>query len=85
MQEMQAAMAGGGGGRGMPGAGIAQEDIAAIEQQLAAVQARVAANGGQVDEETLRAMHPLEALLRSMLPWVNAGEQPAPEGAAEEH
>ena len=35
-----------------------------------------------MDEETLRAMHPLEALLRSMLPWVNAGEEAAHENGA---
>jgi hypothetical protein len=29
-----------------------------------------------VNEETLQQMHPLQALLRTLLPWVNAGETP---------
>ncbi len=46
--------------------------------------ALVAPQGGAISEEELRNMNPVIALLRSMLPWVNAGEQPdyaAPEGA----
>lgn len=34
-----------------------------------------------MDLETLRRMHPLQALLRTLLPWVNAGR--APDFAAE--
>ena len=69
------------GGGGGPGGDLGPEEMAALEQQLLAMQQRVDANGGQMDEETLRAMHPLEALLRSLLPWVNAGEEPDYEGA----
>ena len=76
---------GGGGGGGPPaGMNIPMEELAAMEQQLREAQERVERQGGVVDEETLRAMHPLEALLRTLLPWVNAGEDPdhgAQEGA----
>jgi hypothetical protein len=42
---------------------------------------------GAMNEEALRGMHPLQALLRTLLPWVNAGQAPdyaAQEEAAEE-
>lgn len=29
-----------------------------------------------MDERELREMHPLQALLRTLLPWVNAGQVP---------
>lgn len=53
-----------------------------VTPEVYLAQERISANGGQMDAETLRAMHPLEALLRSMLPWVNAGEEAAYEDGA---
>ncbi len=78
VQELRAAMGGGGGGGG-PGAqalNMPVEDLVALEQQLREAQERVQQQGGVIDEDTLRAMHPLAALLRTLLPWVNAGEEP---------
>ena len=75
VQELRAAMGGGAGG-GAPGLNMPMEELVALEQQLRQAQERVERQGGVVDEETLRAMHPLEALLRTLLPWVNAGEEP---------
>ncbi|CAL8471120.1 g10662 [Coccomyxa elongata] len=69
-------------GDGFPDIGEALAAIAAVERE------------GQepMDLETLRRMHPLQALLRTLLPWVNAGRAPdfgaeaeagpAPAGAA---
>ena len=68
-----------GGGGGAPGAqelNMPMEDLVALEQQLREAQERVQQQGGVIDEDTLRAMHPLAALLRTLLPWVNAGEEP---------
>jgi hypothetical protein len=50
------------------------------QEQVAAVMAAAAAQGGQgqpaMSADELRATNPLLMLLQSMLPWVNAGEQP---------
>ena len=69
-------MGGGGGGPGGQALNMPMEELVALEQQLREAQERVQQQGGVVDEETLRAMHPLAALLRTLLPWVNAGEEP---------
>uniref|UniRef100_A0A383V684 Transcription factor 25 n=1 Tax=Tetradesmus obliquus TaxID=3088 RepID=A0A383V684_TETOB len=74
-EEMQAAMA--------PGQGM--NDAAAVEalndmllqEQLAAAQRQQQQQGGPaMSEEQLRGTNPLLMLLQSMLPWVNAGQQP---------
>ncbi len=36
----------------------------------------VAAHAEPMEEAALREMHPLQALLRTLLPWVNAGQVP---------
>lgn len=50
------------------------------QEQLAAVAAAAARGAGQggpaMSADELRASNPLLMLLQSMLPWVNAGEQP---------
>jgi hypothetical protein len=50
------------------------------QQQLAAVAAAAAGGGGgggpAMSADELRATNPLLMLLQSMLPWVNAGQQP---------
>lgn len=83
-EEMQAMMAPGGPGAAAAAGGMNQ--AAALEvlndmleqEQLAAVAA--AAQRGQgapaMSADELRATNPLLMLLQSMLPWVNAGEQP---------
>ena len=67
---------GNGGGPGAQALNMPMEDLVALEQQLREAQERVQQQGGVIDEDTLRAMHPLAALLRTLLPWVNAGEEP---------
>ena len=49
-----------------------------------AAAARGAPAQPQMSEDELRNANPLLMLLRSMLPWVNAGQQPAYEGDAPE-
>jgi hypothetical protein len=49
------------------------------EQQLQAVMAATAAagaGGGAIPAEQLQDANPLLVLLQSLLPWVNAGQQP---------
>ncbi|KAG2488363.1 hypothetical protein HYH03_013053 [Edaphochlamys debaryana] len=63
-----------------------EEAIAQLQEQMLLAQQHEAANGGgggaagaanrQMTEEELRGANPLLMLLRSMLPWVNAGQQP---------
>jgi hypothetical protein len=53
---------------------LEQEQLAAV---AAAAAARGAVQGGPaMSADELRATNPLLMLLQSMLPWVNAGEQP---------
>jgi hypothetical protein len=51
-----------------------------LEQEQLAAVAAAAAQRGQggpaMSTDALRATNPLLMLLQSMLPWVNAGEQP---------
>ncbi|KAK9829524.1 hypothetical protein WJX72_006318 [[Myrmecia] bisecta] len=74
-EEMQAAMAGGGaGGPGMQ-AGMDPAELAALRAEVQQLAQRME-QGGAIAEEELQGAHPLAMLLRSMLPWVNAGEAP---------
>ena len=43
---------------------------------MAASEPAFCAHAVAIDEEALRQMHPLQALLATMLPWINAGEAP---------
>lgn len=52
---------------------LEQEQLAAVAAAAARGQAGAAP---QMSADELRATNPLLMLLQSMLPWVNAGEQP---------
>mmetsp|Transcript_19161 Transcript_19161/g.41385 ORF Transcript_19161/g.41385 Transcript_19161/m.41385 type:complete len:710 (+) Transcript_19161:50-2179(+) len=76
-EELQAAMQAGGPAE--------VEDLLAElqEQMMLAQQQGQPAGGRAMSEEELRNANPIMMLLRSLLPWVNAGQQPdygAPEG-----
>lgn len=71
-EEMQAAMQAG-------GMGEVEEQLAALQEQILIAQQEAAARGQQgpaMSEEELRQANPVMMLLRSLLPWVNAGQQP---------
>eukprot|EP00878_Enallax_costatus_P032169 GHUV01035280.1.p1 GENE.GHUV01035280.1~~GHUV01035280.1.p1 ORF type:complete len:110 (+),score=87.95 GHUV01035280.1:640-969(+) len=77
MQAAMAAAAGGpaaaaGGDQDMEAALDVLNDMLA-QQQIAAADGRAAT---AMSEEQLRTANPLLMLLQSMLPWVNAGQQP---------
>eukprot|EP00879_Flechtneria_rotunda_P027791 GHRR01029790.1.p1 GENE.GHRR01029790.1~~GHRR01029790.1.p1 ORF type:complete len:676 (+),score=286.92 GHRR01029790.1:138-2165(+) len=72
-EELQAAVGQGGGGQDMGMAFELLQDEAAVQAQLAAARQQGAAG---MSNEELRATNPLLMLLQSMLPWVNAGQQP---------
>ena len=63
-----AAMGGGhNGGGGIP---------EGMQEQLMADLARAEAELATGNADALRDMHPLVALLRSLMPWANEGQQP---------
>ncbi|GAB4815863.1 hypothetical protein N2152v2_002909 [Parachlorella kessleri] len=64
-----------GGGAGAAAAGIRPEDLAALEAEFRDLQARAQAEG-RAPEELLQDGNPLLMLLRTLLPWVNPGQQP---------
>ena len=49
---------------------------ASCEPVLVLVMKVACACADPLDEEALRRMHPLQALLQTLLPWVNAGQAP---------
>ncbi|EFJ51246.1 hypothetical protein VOLCADRAFT_120493 [Volvox carteri f. nagariensis] len=75
-EEVEAAVQGGGAMQDV------EEALAELQEQmiLAAQQRPQQANGGggppAMTDEQLRGANPLLLLLRSLLPWVNAGQQP---------
>lgn len=73
MQGVAPGMAPGGLGAGAGGIAIPDEMQEVLIQELARAEAEIA-GGGNV--ENLRDMHPLVALLRSLLPWDNEAQQP---------
>ncbi|KAL4430372.1 hypothetical protein ABPG77_002178 [Micractinium sp. CCAP 211/92] len=68
---------------GMAGAaGAQQADVAALEAEMRAL-AQQMQNAPDMSEEELQQMNPLMALLRSLLPWTNMGQEPAAEEGAD--